>query len=361
MYFDPRPKTCREDLYNRERELREFKLALKVAPLVAVTGIRRMGKTSLILVGLSDKPSVIIDLRGVSQSRMALYKRIEHALNDFFKSNRNIWSGVRDKLKIISGVEVFGVGVSLSWGKEKADLATLLKSLEEYGVIIVFDEIQYVRGPIGKELMEAIAYLYDHSELRIVVSGSEVGLLYDFLGVENPRAPLYGRYFREVRLKPFTEEQSLDFLIKGFKQYGLEVPDNILREAVEMLDGIVGWLVYFGLKYIENRDGGDIVREIVDEASKLSFEEFMKFAEKHIPATKRLRSCKSYSFRRKHLDKDKTVSRKKREKRTIPDMSLSRILKTLQKSSYVDKRVEGRNVYYTITDPTLRYALRQLT
>jgi len=361
MYFDPRPKTCREDLYNRERELREFKLALKVAPLVAVTGIRRMGKTSLILVGLSDKPSVIIDLRGVSQSRMALYKRIEHALNDFFKSNRNIWSGVRDKLKIISGVEVFGVGVSLSWGKEKADLATLLKSLEEYGVIIVFDEIQYVRGPIGKELMEAIAYLYDHSELRIVVSGSEVGLLYDFLGVENPRAPLYGRYFREVRLKPFTEEQSLDFLIKGFKQYGLEVPDNILREAVEMLDGIVGWLVYFGLKYIENRDGGDIVREIVDEASKLSFEEFMKFAEKHIPATKRLiEAAKAIALGENTWTKIKQFL-EKREKRTIPDMSLSRILKTLQKSSYVDKRVEGRNVYYTITDPTLRYALRQLT
>ena len=89
MYFDPKPKKRKEDLYDREKELEEFEKSLKTSPLTVVTGIRRLGKTSLILVGLSDKPSVVVDLRGVPQSREGLYRRIEFAMNEFFKRHKN--------------------------------------------------------------------------------------------------------------------------------------------------------------------------------------------------------------------------------------------------------------------------------
>ncbi len=360
MFFDPKPKMCREDLYDRERELREFELALSSSPLTVVTGIRRLGKTSLILVGLSGRPSVIVDLRGVAQARRALYKRIEFALNQFFRSHRSLWDRVRDKLRVVSGVEVLGVGVYLSWGKGETDLAALFRSLEDYEVVLVFDEVQYIRGPMGRELAETIAYLYDYSDLRIVVSGSEVGLLYDFLGLENPRAPLYGRYFREVRLAPFTREQSIDFLRRGFEQFRVDVPEDVLEEAVEKLNGIVGWLVYFGLRYIEKRGGDGVVEEIVEEAGRLALEEFIKFTRKHLPADKRMlevakaiaRGQDTWTSIKRHLEDV--------EKRTVPDMTLSRTLKALLKSSYVKKIVEGRNIRYVIADPTLKYALQKL-
>ncbi|MCD6368775.1 MAG: ATP-binding protein [Thermoproteales archaeon] len=360
IYFDPKPKTRREDLYNREEELREFKLAIESSPLTVVTGIRRLGKTSLILVGLTGRPSVIVDLRGVSQSRAALYKRIEFALNQFFKRYKNLRKKIREKIRAISGVEVLGIGVYLSWGRKRADLAALLKSLEEYGVVLVFDEVQYARGPIGKELAETLAYLYDHSELKIVLSGSEVGLLYDFLGVENPKAPLYGRYFKEIKLKPFTRGESVDFLEKGFGQYNVTVSEEMLGNAVEKLDGIVGWLVYFGLKYIERKGGEGIVGEIVEEAGRLSLVEFMRFTKKHVPADRRiLETAKAIARGQNTWTKIKSYLERV-EKRSIPDMTLNRTLKTLLKSSYIDRIVEGRNIYYTITDPTLKHALQKL-
>jgi len=90
VYFDPRPKTRREDLYDRERELEELERSLRVSPLTVISGIRRLGKTSLILVVLSDKPSIIVDLREVPQSRDGIHRRLEFAMNEFFKKHRGI-------------------------------------------------------------------------------------------------------------------------------------------------------------------------------------------------------------------------------------------------------------------------------
>ena len=357
MYFDPRPKKRREDLYDREKELEEFERSVRTSPLTVVTGIRRLGKTSLILVGLSDKPSVIVDLRGVPQSREGLYRRIELGLNEFFKEHERVWQKLRRELKKVVGVQVLGSGISLSWGEKRADLVELLKTLEDYGVVLAFDEVQYLRGPIGREFAEILAYLYDHSDLRIVLSGSEIGLLYDFLGVENPRAPLYGRYFREIRLEKFDYFKSRDFLVKGFEQVGLRVKREVVDYACEKLDGIVGWLVYFGLKCLELEPSENVVEEVLEEACKLSLDEFEKFLEKHKPGEKRIFEVaraiatgkRTWSEIKKHLESV--------ERRTIPDGSLNRILKTLIKASFVEKVVEGRNVCYRVADPVLEHAL----
>ncbi len=361
MYFDPRPKRRREDLYDREKEIDEFKKSLKTAPLTIVTGIRRLGKTSLILVGLSDKPSVVVDLRGVPQSREGLYRRIESAMNEFFKKHKNLWQRFRKELKNITGVHVFGAGISLSWGEKRVDLVELLKSLKNYEVVLAFDEVQYLRGPIGKEFAEVLAYLYDHSDLKLVLSGSEIGLLYDFLGVENPKAPLYGRYFREVRLERFDQFKSRDFLVKGFKQVGLQVEDEVINYACERLNGIVGWLVHFGLKCLEKKPSMRVVEEVLDEASKLSLEEFTTFLKKHTPAERRLFEIaraiamgrKTWSEIKEHLEST--------EQRTISSGTLSRSIRTLLKASFVEKIIEGRNIYYKLADPVLSYALLKQT
>ncbi len=326
-----------------------------------VTGIRRSGKTSLILVGLSKRPSVVVDLRGVPPSREGLYRRIESAMNDFFRTHRSMWGEIKERLRVITGVQVLGSGINLSWGEKRTDLADLFGVLDEHGVVLAFDEVQCLRGPRGREFAEVLAYLYDHSDLRIVLSGSEVGLLYDFLGVDDPDAPLYGRYFREVRLERFDDTKSMGFLRRGFEQVGLEVDEGVLSYACEVLDGIVGWLVQFGLKCLEKGPSREVVEEVVEEASKLSMGEFTRFLKRHRPAERRILEVakaiamgrNTWSEIRDHLESV--------ERRSLPDGSLNRAITSLLKASFVEKVVEGRNVCYKLTDPILEYALLKET
>ncbi len=78
------------------------------------------------------------------------------------------------------------------------DLLEFLNSLGRKAgkkVIIAFDEAQYLRfygSGGGKELLAAIAYAYDSIEnLGFVFTGSEVGFLHDFLGLNEYSSPLY--------------------------------------------------------------------------------------------------------------------------------------------------------------------------
>ncbi len=130
-----------------------------------------------------------MDVRGVGQSRATLYRRLSSAINKFAGEHGGLWEKVRRKLKHVSGVQVSGFGVSLSWGEQRADLVELLGSFAEYDVVVAFDEVQSLRGPLGREFAEVLAYVYDHADLKVVLTGSEVGVLYDFVGVEDPEAP----------------------------------------------------------------------------------------------------------------------------------------------------------------------------
>ncbi|MGC8600538.1 MAG: ATP-binding protein, partial [Nitrososphaeria archaeon] len=53
MLFDERPKVNRSDLFDREMELNELKEKLD-KPLLLLTGIRRIGKTSVLNVFLNE-------------------------------------------------------------------------------------------------------------------------------------------------------------------------------------------------------------------------------------------------------------------------------------------------------------------
>jgi len=360
MYFDPKPKRRKEDLYGREKELSELKRSVKSNPLTVVTGVRRLGKTSLILVALSERPGIVVDLRGVRQSWESLYRKINTAINDLAKTNKTLWSKMKKSLKTISGVSVMGTGITLSWGSDRPDLATLLERFAEHDVVVAFDEIQTIRGALGRKFAEVLAHLYDHSDLKVILSGSEVGLLYDFLGVEDPKAPLYGRYFHEVKLRRFNHFESMDFLTKGFEQAKVEVPKEVLEYAVEKLDGIVGWLVNFGWKSVQTgKATTKTVDEVLEEAGKLAVGEFNSFLKKHIPADRRLAGVMRAIANGKTRWSEIKSALEKSEKREITDANLSRYLNTLLKATYIEKIVDGRNVYYKITDPILERALKE--
>jgi len=107
--------------------------------------------------------------------------------------------------------------------------------------------------------------------VRLVLTGSQLGLLYDFLGLEDPRAPLFGRALQEVRTRRLSPDEALDFLERGFSESGVRCPRDLMEKAVDAFDGIIGWLTYFGHLYVTGglRDLEDVIRA----ASSLALEE----------------------------------------------------------------------------------------
>jgi len=360
LYFDERPKVRREDLYDREHELEELLNALTSRePLIVLKGIRRLGKTSLMRVALNEAelPHVIVDLRGVNpNSRRELYLRFQAALNEYLSKNAPLFKRLKDRIRLIDGVKISGVGVSLSW-KNPETLYSLISALESDGFVIAFDEVQEIRGPAGKELASLIAHFYDYGETSFILTGSEIGLLYDFLGHEDPDAPLYGRVFHEIGLSRFSREQSIDFLYKGFEQVGIEPNGEVIEDAVSKLDGIVGWLVKFGALSLREGLSRKVVDRVLKEASKMALGELDRFLEKRPLARKRYLVILRAIAKGKNTWSELKRELEKAEKREITDATLARLLYALLKASFIEKEVEGRNVTYCIADPVLEFAL----
>lgn len=92
-------------------------------PLIAVIGLRRTGKTSLILTALEEvtTPHLFIDLRGVVRSWREFYKLLSYCLTDFLlrvSRIRGFYEYLQRILSIIKGVSVSGFNVEFSWGRE---------------------------------------------------------------------------------------------------------------------------------------------------------------------------------------------------------------------------------------------------
>jgi AAA+ ATPase superfamily predicted ATPase len=80
----------------------------------------------------------------------------------------------------------------------------------------------------------------------------------------------------------------MDFLTKGFQQAGIKPDRQVLDEAVRRLDGIIGWLTFFGHESV--RAGGPsetILNEAVRKGSELEAEELKRFLKAREQTAKR--------------------------------------------------------------------------
>ncbi len=173
----------------------------------------------------------------------------------------------------------------MSWAQgERASLIQVLDRLCEAGrAIIAFDEAQNMRGKLGYDMVALLAHSYDYCRnISFVLTGSELGLVYDFLGVDDPSSPLYGRHIEEVRVGKFSVDKSIDFLEKGFQEYGIRPPRDTLEYAVDRLDGTVGWLTEFGHRCVRR---GEAVKAVVDEVLELAARTVQKELSRFPPQT----------------------------------------------------------------------------
>jgi len=239
-YFNPEPKKRREDFFDMEYEWSALDRALKKGKMVVVTGLRRYGKTSLIMTYMNEsrKKYVYLNCRllppAVSLNSFRALLEGELA--------KNSW-GTRLLQSLKSAeVQLGGFGLKVGRKGEESILRTL-KALE--GSILIIDEAQALRMSAYR-FDSLLAYIFDTTDVKLIISGSEVGLLYRFLRLEDPEAPLYGRAYGEVKLNPLPREKAKEFLIRGFEQENMVVDEKAIEDALENLDGVIGWLTYFG-------------------------------------------------------------------------------------------------------------------
>jgi len=290
VLFDLTPKRCRKDFYNFEHELEQLHKFYLSSRVVAVLGPRRIGKTSLILTFLNEwsVPNIFIDCRKVllssyGASFRGFAEELSRALNVFISSHKGIASKLLEYLRSVRGVEIDlnMAKVSLKWSRrDRVDIVSLLERLndfareESFRVALVLDELQELQ-PINVDFAKLIAYAYDHlANVVVILSGSQVGLLYDMLKVDDPASPLYGRAIAEIRVGRLSREKAIDLLSRGFAEVGVEVGRDVIERAVDVLDGVVGWLTYFGWSYSYKVKG---LEEILNEAAMQEAEEIKRF------------------------------------------------------------------------------------
>jgi AAA+ ATPase superfamily predicted ATPase len=194
-YFSTAPKTNRKDLFDREAELAELLEALKGSwKFIILVGIRRVGKTSLLKVALNEwgKPYIYLDLRGLkSYTDGAFYELFSDEVNEILPIRRRLL----DYLKNVRGVTVTGFTVSFDLKDSKPSIIQLLRRIDEgvgeegLTLPIVFDEAQELRYFKDRfDIAKLIAYSYGNLEnVKFVLTGSEVGLLYSTLDLSNSK------------------------------------------------------------------------------------------------------------------------------------------------------------------------------
>lgn len=273
MLFDERPKRTREELFDREREIEEIEKNVD-RPLIVLSGVRRIGKTSTLLVALNEIgiDYVIIDCRRLKEN----YGRQE-LFNLFSSSFSSVLDKIKDILSGVRGVSIAGSSIEFRWkGRNSLSLADLFDHLNKRRLIIAIDEAQKLRGPLSAEVRDAIAHAYDYDDnLTFILTGSEVGLLYDFLGVEDEKSPLYGRYFYSISLGRFSRDESREFLMRGFSEVGVKVDKGLIDYMVDIFDGIPGWLTFGANRYLEGRS----IEEINEIAINVALDELRNFIE----------------------------------------------------------------------------------
>ena len=290
-----------------------------------------------------DAVWVYIDLRKYEGKPYLNYKDIvqefEKVLNSFPERLKNLFKGVK-------GVNISGLELRLGWDKEnKVDMGNLFEKLSEISekegkkVVIVFDESQELRKLRGYNLLYPIAYAYDNLRLRFIFTGSEIGMVYKFLKLDNAKSPLYGRAVTEVYVNPFNKEMAIEFLKRGFEEVNIKVDERELEDAYNNLGGIPGWLTYYGFYYLQLKDHKTALEKAISTAVKLIKEEFNNFLSNRKEAKERyytiMQVCKRgcrWSDVKRAIEAKEGIS--------VDDKEVSSLIKNLVDSSFLTKEGE---------------------
>lgn len=203
-----------------------------------------------------------------------------------------------------------------------------------------------------------LAHVYDYvDDVKIVLAGSEVGLLDRLLGKRDPRAPLYGRPYLEIVMSRFSPERFLELLEREFRKLELESPWSDVEKAVAELDRIPGWLTAYGYYSYTTRSHNEALNRVLHEESLLARSELEAFLVARRQARHRylaILMCLSVKpMRWAELKRcmETQISR------TLNKSQYARYLHELQDYSFIEKTSGG---LYRLADPLLKHAVARL-
>ncbi|WMT50553.1 MAG: ATP-binding protein [Ferroplasma sp.] len=281
MLFDITPKDNIKDLYGREQETLLLKRCV-TEPLTVIYGIRRTGKTSLLKSVLNsiDMPYIIIDIRELFDESGAIRENeiSLKILNELRKSmgiSQKLKFFITDILSKINGIEINHFKIDIDTSR-KYQLNNILEIINEISqknnsiFILAIDEAQYLKYS-GKRYNNILSWAYDSlKNIHIIITGSEIGILEDFIDIENTESPLFGRMINEIKIGHFTNNMSYNFLKAGFQEAELKVNDNDINSAIEVLDGIAGWLTYYGHnRTVRKLNNYDSINSVIEYSRRL--------------------------------------------------------------------------------------------
>lgn len=373
LYFDPRPKTSRRDLFGRGKELDTLgSLLRRGVPLILILGLRRTGKTSLLKTALNETecPSLVFDLRTLEElrglSRRELLKIFVNAINEFIKENAGWRDAILDVLKRVKGFKVAGLEVEIERPERRefspsAFFDTLNSFVKKHRTkaIVAFDEAQELGRTPFLDFRKVLAHVYDYDDrVTVVLTGSKVGLLHRFLKLDDPEAPLCGRHVDVIEVGRLTEEGGREFMVKGFKQAGLGPNPELIEYTLEKLDGIIGWLTSVGAKCLLDCSKTSVDRVLGEEGKNLVLPEFGHFIQLRPTAANSYLSV----MRTLALEEKATWSTIKdrlelKFKKLIYNKNLANLLNNLRDTGFIEKINGG----YMIADPVIKHVFNTCT
>jgi AAA+ ATPase superfamily predicted ATPase len=374
MLFDLAPKENREDLYDFDEPFERLSAFLQEpverTPLIVVKGMRRTGKTSLIKTALNELELTYLYVDGREFAaapvitKLDLMRELERELNlmvkrygkwrtKFFAALRGVrWIKLTDKFPFLH----------FEWRRPSSmDILDLVQAFQVLSddigtrTVLVLDEAQHFSRLADYRLQYLLAHIYDHvHEIQIIISGSEVGLLYDFLETDNPDAPLFGRGMGEITVPWLPRESALDFLQQGCRQARLRVPPESNQKAVDELNGTIGWLTLYGHELMKGIPPETALMRTIEQGSALEAQELEHFLTVRKQGRSRYLAILKAAAR---LDRARWIDLKTNletvERKRITDRRFNSLLQNLLKANFLTK--EGEE--YFIPDPLLKHAL----
>lgn len=346
MYFDIKPKTDREDLFGVDFLLNSLTDSIrdKKVRMIVIKGLRRTGKTSLLNVALKESKMdyIKIDVReSPYYDKTEFFEFLIKKLKEKYSRVKRFFSG--SELKILYGD--IGAGFKIREGNGVSFFERLNEKLKKRNkqIVIAFDEVQLLKRI---EFNQVLASIYDnYGQIMIVITGSEIGILDEFIGKRDSESPLFGRPYFEIEMKKLEKEKGAEFLTKGFEQINKQLKLEEIREILEELDGVIGWLTSYGWFRNQNINHKNALLKTIEEGEKLANGELDKFLEKR-------KAKANYVFLLKTLAKNKNrweiiKNEFMRKGREISERQLSLYLNELSDYGFIEKE-NGR---YRISDP----------
>jgi len=270
MYFSIEPKSNIKDFFNYRREYGEIKKALKRGEkVIAVIGVRRTGKTSLlnIIYHEINGKKVWIDGRIVCDPK----KDIFSAIYEVAKEGR---SKIFGKIESIS-ISVSHIGLRIR-KISRNSFVNMENTITRAGKIYVFIDEAQKMDP--KQLANLLSYFYDRlPNITFIISGSEIGVVEDVLGEKDPKHPLFGRHIVRLEMKRLDEEKAMEYLTLGFDQLGFKISDDEIESVISELDGLIGWLTLYGYEraVLKNKNALERVKELAAQLVATELQNFL--------------------------------------------------------------------------------------